>query len=114
LDPFFRKRRIRHFINVRRRGKFDFWSRDKYRAMLEINDRLPVKNPYVVPATFSGSFKRYPGALMEEYQVMKAEKMTRARAELVRFMENYEYSHGSGGRKPVRRLRKSSDSTEIE
>lgn len=84
LDTFFRKRRVRHLIHVYGRGKLAFWNTKRLRAMVQVNDRLPVKDPMVLPPLFRESFPRYEGVMLEEYRVMKAEKMSKVREKLLK------------------------------
>jgi hypothetical protein len=83
LDPFFRKRRVRHLIDIDRRGKFSFWSKERLKIMLEVNDRMIVKNPYIIHPTFSSTFPKYTGELLPAYLEMKKKKMTLVRSQLI-------------------------------
>ncbi len=82
LDSFFRKRRVRHLINVHARGRLAFWSQSRLRKMVQINERLPYKNIMITKPTFYDTYPKYDGVLNEEYQRMKKEKMKKVRREL--------------------------------
>lgn len=83
LDRFFRNRRVRHYIHVHKRGKFGFWSKERYRAMVALNDTFVIKNPFIIPPSFTGSFHRYEGPMIKPYLEAKASKIGNVRDELV-------------------------------
>lgn len=88
LDPFFRKRRVRHMILVYGRGRMAFWSKSRLRKMVEYNERLPYKNYFVMRPTFYDTFPKYKGPLLAKYQAMKKEKMQGVRKWLYHEMKN--------------------------
>jgi len=75
LDGFFRKRRLRGYFHVTKRGVAHFWSKTKLRKMVALNDRLPVKNPFVVKPTHTFAFSAYDGPFEGKYREAKDEKM---------------------------------------
>jgi len=109
LDPFFRKRRVRHLIHVSGRGKFGFWNTKRLRAMVAVNDRMVIKDPMVIGPLFRESFPKYTGVMLEEYKAMKIEKMAGIREKLLKDLspekedkkprynpDNGEYNHPEG------------------
>lgn len=88
LDAFFRKRRVKHLIHVYKRGKIAFWSNQRLKRMVELNEKLPFKNYYLVRPTFFDSLPRYEGILKEPYEQMKARKMKKVRINLEKNMNS--------------------------
>jgi hypothetical protein len=88
LDSFFRKRRVKHLIHVYKRGKIAFWSNQRLKRMVELNEKLPYKNYYLVRPTFFDTLPKYTGPLLEPYQAMKARKMKKVRINLEKNMNN--------------------------
>lgn len=83
LDTYFRKQRIRHLINVYRRGGFDFWTNVRYDKMIKLNATKIVKDYYVVKPAMRGTFGKYNGVLKKRYDEMKNKKLSSVRENLL-------------------------------
>lgn len=79
LDPYFRKKRVKALFSVQKRGKVAIWLKDRFRAMLSLNQGLDIKNRFLVPPSFRDSFPIYKGIMAKEYNKLKIEKTTEAR-----------------------------------
>jgi hypothetical protein len=83
IDPYFSKHRVKGFINIYRRGRFDFFTGGQVKALIEIAARTGIKKYSHIPPTYShGSFGRYHGILLEHYSKMKMEKMSEVKVAL--------------------------------
>jgi len=90
LDSFFTKRRARGFIQIHERGKFSYWSKDRLRKIIALNQSRYIKTPYVVKPTFYDTFPKYKGVLSEGYLLKKKEKMKDVRKELYKSVKDME------------------------
>jgi hypothetical protein len=90
LDPFFTKRRAKGFIQVYERGKFAFWSKDRLRMVIALNQSKYIKTPWVIKPSFFDTFPKYHGALLDPYMEKKANKMKNVRSELYKSVKDME------------------------
>ena len=90
LDAFFTKRRARGFIQIHERGKFAYWSRDRLRKIIALNQSRYIKTPYVVKPTFFDTFSKYNGVLLEPYLEKKKGKMKNVRNDLHKNVKDME------------------------
>lgn len=82
LDSFFTRRRARGLIHVYQRGKVAFWSRERLRKLIALNQFKQIKNLWVVRPTFYDTFPKYKGILKSAYDDKKREYMKDTRANL--------------------------------
>ena len=82
LDGYFTKRRMRGMFFVYGRGRVAFWSRDRLRKVIALNQYKRVKSVWVVKPTFFDTFPKYKGVLTEPYADKKKEFMKDTRREL--------------------------------
>lgn len=82
LDPFFTKRRLRGLFEVTSRGCVRFWSRDRVRKIMALNQSRYIKKLGLVKPSFHDKFFKYKGVLKESYDKKKKEKMQKVRAQL--------------------------------
>ena len=75
LDTFFRNRRVRGMFYVFKRGRCAFWSKNRLRKMLALNEKSAIKNMWRVRPTFFDTFPKYKGVLAELYKKKKDENM---------------------------------------
>lgn len=96
LDGFFTKRRAKGLIQVYSRGRFAFWSQQRLRAVISLNQNRMVKNPWVVQPTFYDTFPKYKGILLDAYNNKKKEYMKDIRKNLYDDIKSMEASEGFG------------------
>lgn len=96
LDPYFRKHRVRHLIQVTKRGRCRFWSQKRLHRLNDYNSGREYKNYEIVPPLFQDTFPIYKGVMFEEYQKIKASKMAGVRKKLLSEIEG-SLDGGKGG-----------------
>jgi len=67
LEGFFTKRRMRGMFYVYQRGRVAFWSRERLRKVIALNQYKRVKSVWVLKPTFFDTFPKYKGILHQAY-----------------------------------------------
>lgn len=96
LDGFFTKRRAKGLIQVYARGRVAFWSQNRLRAMISLNQNKMVKNPWVVQPTFYDTFPKYKGILLDPYDKKKQDYMKNIRTNLYDEIKSMDAGGGFG------------------
>lgn len=82
LDGYFTKRRAKGLLYVYKRGKVAFWSKNRLRKIIEINQNNSIKNIWAIKPNFVDHFPIYKGLLKDKYEELKANYMKETRKEL--------------------------------
>lgn len=98
LNPYF-VRRARGIISVYKRGKFAYWSKEKLRTAIQLNQYYKRKTMWRVQPLFYDTFPKYDGVLKEPYLERKNEDMENDLKNL------YEELFGEKSQKSLQELR---------
>lgn len=83
IDSYFRNTRIKGLFYVPHRGRVAFWGGTNLKKMLERNQYKMIKNYFVTQPNFTDKYPIYKGIMAEGYKVMKENKTTEARKNVV-------------------------------
>lgn len=82
LDSFFTKRRLKGLFYVNKRGQYYFYSQERLRALIAINQHYYVKNYFAVAPTAFGKFPKYEGVMLDAYLEKKHAYIKAAQAKI--------------------------------